>query len=110
MRGFQIVNEDRTSYHLDINSSIPPSHLHILKIPVEEINDKSKADFVAKTVAIIQTLWFVLQVINRAIQGLTMTELEFTMLAHMVLNFFIYWCWWNKPVNVCFPFEALRCF
>ena len=106
MRGSQIVNEDGTSYRLDINSSIPPSHLHILKIPVEEIDDKSKADFVAKTVAIIQTLWFVLQVINRAIQGLTVTELEFTTLAHTVLNFFIYWCWWNKPVNVRFPFEV----
>ena len=106
MRGFQIVNEDGTSYRLDINSSIPPSHLHILKIPVEEIEDKSKADFVAKTVAVIQTLWFVLQVINRAIQGLIVTELEFTTLAHTVLNFFIYWCWWNKPVNVRFPFEV----
>ena len=106
MRGFQIVNKDGISYRLDIDSPIPESHLHILKIPVEEIEDRSKADFVAKTVAIIQTLWFVLQVINRAVQGLTVTGLEFTTLAHTVLNFFIYWCWWNKPVNVRFPFEV----
>src|SRR5258708_5066761 len=106
MGGFQIVHEDGTSDRLDMNSSIPSSHLHMLKIPVEEIEDKSKGDFLAKMVAIVQTLWFALQILNRAIQGLTVTELELTTLAHTVLNIFVYWCWWNKPVNVRFPFKV----
>ena len=104
MNGFQIDNGDGTSYRLGRNThSIPDNYLHVLNMPVEEIEDKSKADLVAKTVAIIQTIWFVLQVINRSIQGLVVTELEFTTLAHTALNLLIYWCWWNKPVNIRLP-------
>ena len=108
MRGFQIVEEDGTlstlkNYRLESATS---SHPHILKIPVEEIEDKSKGDFIAKMVVVVQTLWFALQVINRAIQGLSVTELEFTTLGHTLLNIFIYWCWWHKPVNVRFPFKV----
>ena len=107
MGGFQIVKEDGTLSILNYSQleSIMSSHPHILKIPVEEIEDKSKGDFIAKMLVVVQTLWFALQVINRAIQGLSVTELELTTLAHTVLNIFIYWCWWHKPVNVRFPFK-----
>ena len=108
MGGFQIVKENGTLSILKKSQleSITSSHPHILKIPVEEIEDKSKGDFIAKTVLVVQTLWFALQVINRAIQGLSVTELELTTLGHTVLNIFIYWCWWHKPVNVRFPFKV----
>ena len=108
MGGFQIVKEDGTLSILKKSQfeSITSSHPHILKIPVEEIEDKSKGDFIAKTVIVVQTLWFALQVINRAIQGITVTELELTALGHTVLNIFMYWCWWHKPVNVRFPFKV----
>ncbi len=33
MGGFQIINEDGTSYRLKDIHQIPSSHLHILKIP-----------------------------------------------------------------------------
>ena len=108
MGGFRIVKDDGTSSILEKSQleSIPSSHPHILKIPVEEIEDRSKGDFIAKILVVVQTLWFALQVINRAIQGLSVIELELTTLGHTVLNIFIYWCWWHKPVNVCFPFKV----
>ena len=108
MGGFQIVKEDGTLSILKKSQleSITSSHPHILKIPVEEIEDRSKGDFIAKTVVVVQTLWFALQVINRAIQGISVTELELTTLGHTVLNIFIYWCWWQKPLNVRFPFKV----
>jgi hypothetical protein len=28
------------------------------------------------------------------------TQFELTTLAHVVLNVFIYWCWWKKPLNI----------
>ena len=92
MGGFQIVKEDGTLSILNKSQleSITSSHPHILKIPVEEIEDKSKGDFIAKTVLVVQTLWFALQVINRAIQGISVTELELTTLGHTVLNILIY--------------------
>ena len=106
MGGFQIVREDGTLSTLEysqLENSITSSHLHIFKIPVDEIKDRSKGDFIAKMVVVVQTLWFALQVTNRVIQGLSVTELELTTLGHTVLNIFIYWCWWHKPVNVRFP-------
>ena len=108
MGGFQIVNEDGTLYILEDSQleSITSSHPHILEIPVEEIEDKSKGDFIAKMIVVIQTLWFALQVINRVNQGLSVTALELTTLAYTVLNIFIYWCWWHKPVNVRFPLKV----
>jgi hypothetical protein len=106
MNGFQIVKQDGTSYRLGWKSSFPESHVDdILHIPIEEIEDRSKADFAAKIVTMVQTIWFVLQIVNRAIQGLTVTELELTTLAHAALNIIIYWLWWNKPANVGIPFK-----
>ena len=42
----------------------------------------------------------------RVSQGLAVTELELTTLGHTIFNIFIYWCWWNKPVSVKFPFNV----
>ena len=108
MGGVQIVKEDGTLSILEKSQleSVTLSHPHILKIPVEEIEDKTKGDFIAKMLVVVQTLWFALQVINRAIQALSVTELELTTLGHTVLNIFMYWCWWRKPVNIRFPFKV----
>jgi len=73
---------------------------------VTEIQDRSKGDAIAKTITIIQTLWFAIQVAHRANRGLIVTELELTTLGHVVLNIFIYWCWWNKPLSLGFPVDT----
>ncbi|KAK2463897.1 hypothetical protein APHAL10511_004069 [Amanita phalloides] len=74
-------------------------------IAVEDILDKSKADGIAKAIVLIQTLWFALQVLNRLVQHLPVTELEITTLAHVTINVFTYWCWWNKPLDVKRPID-----
>ena len=80
-----------------------------VKMPtMREIQDRSKGDAVAKAIAIIQTLWFAIQAAHRVSQGLIVTELELTTLGHVVLNIFIYWCWWNKPLNLQFPVDVYR--
>jgi len=76
------------------------------KIKEDEISDKSKGDSTAKAVAIVQTLWFGVQVAHRASSGLVITELEFTTLGHVILNILVYWFWWNKPLNVQFPIDV----
>ncbi|KAF8346215.1 hypothetical protein F5887DRAFT_126696 [Amanita rubescens] len=110
MDGFQIVKQDGSRYRLydsyEYNVKVPDSHKHLLTIPVEEINDKSKGDWIAKTFVVMQTVWFAAQVIARASQGLVVTKLELTVLGHVVVNIFIYWCWWHKPVDVKVPFDV----
>jgi hypothetical protein len=81
----------------------------LLHLPTEEeIQDKSKSDWLAKTVVIIQTLWFITQCIARTIQGLPTTELEILTLAYATLSFGIYVAWWNKPRNVDCPTRVFQ--
>jgi len=65
-----------------------------------EIQDKSKGDFISKSIIILQTSWFVMQCIARGAQGLPITELELVTIAFAGLNFVIYLLWWDKPLNV----------
>ena len=65
-----------------------------------EIKDKGKSDWLAKSLVLLQTLWFVMQCIAQAIEHLPVTHLEIVMLAYAAMNFMIYIFWWNKPLNI----------
>ena len=69
----------------------------------EEIKDKGKSDWLAKSLVLLQTSWFVMQCIARAIEHLPITHLEIVTLAYAAMNFVIYIFWWNKPHNVNRP-------
>lgn len=69
-------------------------------ITEEEINDRSKGDALSKTLVLGQTTWFIAQCITRKAEGLVMTELELVTLAFAALNSFMYFFWWNKPLDV----------
>ncbi|KAK7022783.1 hypothetical protein VNI00_016954 [Paramarasmius palmivorus] len=69
----------------------------------DEIKDRSHADPITKSIAIIQTTWFLLQVIARAVKGLAITELEIITVGFAILNFGTYFLWWNKPLRVRHP-------
>jgi hypothetical protein len=79
---------------------------HVEMPTTREILDRGKGDAIAKAITIIQTLWFAIQAARRVSQGLIVTKLELTALGHVVLSIFVYWCWWNKPLNLHFPVEV----
>jgi hypothetical protein len=66
----------------------------------EEIADRSKGDYLSKTIVLFQTTWFVGQCIARGAYGLTVTELEVVTVAYASLTGVIYYLWWNKPLDV----------
>ena len=73
-------------------------------MPTEaEIKDRGKSDWLAKSLVLLQTLWFVMQCIARGIKHLPVTHLEIVTLAYVAMNFMIYVFWWNKPLNVNRP-------
>ncbi|KAG8855070.1 hypothetical protein FRB91_002728 [Serendipita sp. 411] len=75
-----------------------------LQLPLEvEIDDKSKSDWIAKSLVLLQTLWFIVQCGARKMDHLPLTELEVVTLGYALLNFFIYVIWWDKPQNVARP-------
>jgi hypothetical protein len=82
---------------------VKKDYLKIPQITVEEINDKSKADTFAKTIAIIQTTWFMLQCVGRAAQHLTFTTLELATVAYVCCTLPTYYFWLRKPLDVFTP-------
>ena len=78
-------------------------------MPTEvEIKDKGKSDWLAKVLVLLQTSWFVMQSIARAVEHLPVTHLEVVTLAYAAMNFMIYIFWWNKPLNVNRPVRVFR--
>ena len=69
----------------------------------EEINDRSKGDAFSKGIALLQILWFIMQMIARHMRGLSITELELTTVALAGMNSVMFLFWWNKPLNVQCP-------
>jgi len=69
-------------------------------ITEEEIADRSKGDYLSKTIVLSQTAWFIAQCIARGVYGLAVTELEVVTLAFAILTGVIYYFWWDKPLDV----------
>ena len=60
----------------------------------EDIDDKSKQDWLAKAFVLVQTTWFITQCIARKVENIAVTELELTVCAYAVLSAVIYGFWW----------------
>ena len=106
MGGF--VVEPRDSKPFPVNSK----QLHYLvtrgytpfpSISGKDIWDKSKQDGFQKILTLVQTLWFSIQVLGRAIQHLPVTTLELTTFGFVFCTFAAYYQWSDKPLDVESP-------
>ena len=92
--------EKRELLLLDLEEYLSKGAISVTK---EEIEDRSKGDILSKGIILVQTGWFILQLLARAIQRLPITELEIVTLGFAILNFVTYGLWWNKPLDVRCP-------
>ena len=96
-----ISQEDDDPLHLLLTSDLTHNDIYSFAMPTEvEIKDKGKSDWLAKSLVLLQTSWFVMQCIARAIKHLPVTHLKIMMLVYAAMNFVIYIFWWNKPLSV----------
>ncbi len=79
-----------------------------LDITEDAINDKSKGDFLTKTLVVSQTTWFIFQCTARWMVRLPVTQLEIVTLAFAFLNVITYALWWYKPQNIYVPLPMYR--
>jgi hypothetical protein len=94
-------------YPLDQKTVINKVKTGEIELPLEgEIQDRSKTDWLAKTLVLLQTGWFVVQCIARGVAHLPLSELEVVTLAYTIINFGIYIAWWDKPRNVDRPIRV----
>ncbi|THU93039.1 hypothetical protein K435DRAFT_967452 [Dendrothele bispora CBS 962.96] len=80
-----------------------------INITQDEITARSKTDFLTKSIAVIQTTWFILQCIARVAEGLVVTDLEVVTVAFALLNIATYVLWWNKPQRIRYPVKIDYC-
>jgi hypothetical protein len=68
-----------------------------------ELNDRSKADWIVKSLAVLQILWFTTQLIGRWAQGLAVTTLELFTIGIVFCGSVTYVANWEKPFDVQVP-------
>ena len=101
MGGYNFCGEDGPLHPLSPANAVELVRRgHLVQPTSEELANQSKGDALSKAVAIVQTLWFVMQCIARGIEHLPMTNLEVMTLAYTVMTVAMYIVWWDKPLNI----------
>ena len=101
--------EDDKPLHPLLADDLTLHDMYSLTMPTEaEIMDKGKSDWLAKSLVLLQTSWFVTQCLARGMKHLPVTHLEIVTLAYAAMNFVIFIFWWKKPRNVHRPIRVFR--
>lgn len=86
-------------YHLRVDQ--PGNHpLDQLILRGKDIQDKSKADWVLKAIAVAQIAWLILSVIVRSIMDFPVAQLEIATISFAVMAILSYTANWWKPKDV----------
>lgn len=107
MGGFVLAPVDSPRFPINskqLHYLVSKGYVTMPTITKRDIRDRTKADYFAKFVTILQTAWFLLQVGGRAVTGLHVTTLELTAVAIVVCTFGTFYCWYKKPLDVEVPF------
>src|SRR5277367_4368063 len=109
-QGSDKARDQYTAVHpLRYNDVIPMLDNKTLSLPTkQELENQSKSDGLAKTLVLLQTLWFVAQCIARRVEKLPTTELEIVTLAYTAIYVGIFIAWWDKPRNVDCPIRVFQ--
>ncbi|KAI5847637.1 hypothetical protein DFP73DRAFT_510128 [Morchella snyderi] len=73
------------------------------KVSYKEIVDKGNASMLAKRIVCFQGVWFLIQLMGRAIAHKTIALLELHVAIHILIAAGIYVLWWNKSLDVNEP-------
>lgn len=77
-----------------------PYELRLPQLTMEDLQDRSKSDTLAKLLACMQAGWLVVQCFARAGQHLAVSQLELATAGFVGCTVMTYLFWWNKPRNV----------
>lgn len=106
MGGIAIETTDQNRISLRADHFVQAVRKGIIEVPQlesKEIGDRSKADWVSKSVACVQIGWLLAQVIGRTAQHVSVTPLEMFSLGIVVCAIATYSFWWKKPFDVQTP-------
>ncbi len=105
--GFAV--KSKSFWHTEHLTFTPSGILELARVGLlptmspESVQDKSKADGLAKMLVILQAGWFLVVSIARTVRGLPLTLLEVHTIIHIACAFGMYVIWFKKPYNVNSP-------
>lgn len=88
-------------HYLVVNAYLPYSAVQVDR---EIIEDKNKVDGLLRLITVCQILWYFVDTVSRAFQGLTITLLELATIGFIVCTLGTYFCWFHKPMDIGRPF------
>ncbi|EPS41856.1 hypothetical protein H072_4182 [Dactylellina haptotyla CBS 200.50] len=69
----------------------------------EEIRDKSKGDWLAKSLVCVQAFYIIVQAVSRLAAHMPISLLEVNTVGHVICALTLYLLWWNKPLELDHP-------
>ena len=106
MGGFVLQPSDCPAFPINskqLHWLIKRGYVDYPTMTAKEVWDKSKADGFQKSLTCLQTGWFIIQIVGRAIQHLPITTLEITTLSFVLCTLVMFTQWANKPLDVESP-------
>lgn len=103
MGGMLLKPKDSTPFLVNsrqIAYLIEKGYLECPDLTAEEIWDRSKTDSLARILAFFQAGWFIIQLLGRAVLGLSTTTLELATGAIVICTVGTFVCWFQKPSDV----------
>ncbi|KAJ5196185.1 hypothetical protein N7449_006664 [Penicillium cf. viridicatum] len=74
----------------------------------DDIKDKSKQDYFAKAIAMLQICWLIFSLITRKIRGLHFSQFETLTLGLAVCGVAVYIIYWYKPQGIGMPIKVAK--
>lgn len=106
MGGIRVVSENRQPFFPTANDMYILVKMKAMESPHIsrfEIEDKTKADHLAKAIACFSAVWLTTQVVGRAVVHLPIAAMELVTVAFVACTLVSYGLWWHKPLDVNFP-------
>ncbi|KAJ5536215.1 hypothetical protein N7513_009401 [Penicillium frequentans] len=106
MNGVLIQTKDGWTYPVQPNNVIPFIEAGVVKpfhLKVRDIEDRAKADSLAKGFTLLQSLWVTCNIIARRAYSLPISPLEYSTVAYVACAAVTYITLWHKPRDMTTP-------
>ena len=102
MGGFVLHTRDQLPFPLDakqLHYLVSKQHLQLPELDHRVIEDKNKVDGLLRAITLCQILWFIVNIIGRWAQRLTVTTFELMTVSFILCSLGTTFCLWNKPAD-----------
>ncbi|KAJ5951251.1 uncharacterized protein N7479_009664 [Penicillium vulpinum] len=104
--GLALQSQDGWIYVLrrsDMQPFIQAGIIEDIDFHDRDVEDRAKADSLGKTFTVIQTSWFLADIIARWVNSLPVAPIELATIAYIACGLMMYAMWWYKPKDMSTP-------